>query len=70
VAPAWQPGRAAVGTEIVGTWRAKLAGKKTLDVSVTPFEPLPANVRAALDTEAAHLAAAHGIADLRLQFDA
>ncbi|WP_214102719.1 winged helix DNA-binding domain-containing protein [Acrocarpospora catenulata] len=43
------PGAVLLNGEIAGTWRAKMAGKNVLDLTVTAFEPLP---RPALEAEA------------------
>ncbi|MGW0431029.1 DNA glycosylase AlkZ-like family protein [Micromonospora sp. NPDC003197] len=60
------PGALLVDNEIVGVWRAKLAGRSRLEVTVTPFEPLPNRVRSAIDDEARVLAQARGAADVRV----
>ncbi|WP_093802493.1 DNA glycosylase AlkZ-like family protein [Streptomyces sp. Wb2n-11] len=60
------PGALLVGSEISGTWHAKSAGRR-LDVTVTPFGPLPTAVREALDAEAARVASARGAAEARLR---
>ncbi|HEX3591642.1 MAG TPA: crosslink repair DNA glycosylase YcaQ family protein [Pseudonocardiaceae bacterium] len=60
------PGALLVDGDIAGTWRAKLAGKTTLDVSVTAFTPLPKAVRAALDAEAERLAEVRGARQVRV----
>jgi hypothetical protein len=54
------PGVLMVDGEVAGTWRAKRASNTRLDVTVTPFEPLPARVRKALEPEAARLAEIRG----------
>jgi DNA glycosylase AlkZ-like len=64
-----KPGALLVDGEIAGTWRARMAGKSTLDTTVTPFEPLDARVRAELDTEAEHVAAARGAPNVRVGVD-
>jgi hypothetical protein len=64
------PGAVLVDGEVGGTWRAKLVGKKRLDVTVTPFEPLPARVRVAVDAEAERMAAVRGAPDVRVLIDA
>ena len=60
------PGALLVDGEILGTWRARLAGRTRLDVTVTPFAALPGRVRSAIDAEAGRLAAARGAADVRV----
>lgn len=59
------PGALLVNGEVAGVWRARMARKGRLDVTVTPFEPLGRPVRTALDVEARHLATARGATDLR-----
>ncbi|MEU9704915.1 winged helix DNA-binding domain-containing protein [Streptomyces sp. NPDC047981] len=59
------PGALLIGSEIAGVWRAKAAGRR-LDVTVTPFEPLPASVRGAVEAEAELVASARGAAEVRL----
>lgn len=65
-APLGAPGALLVNGEIAGTWRAKAAGKK-LTVTVTPFAPLPAGVRAAVEEEAQVVAAARGAASAQVE---
>ncbi|MGK5630712.1 DNA glycosylase AlkZ-like family protein [Streptomyces sp. URMC 123] len=64
--PVGGPGALLAGTEIVGTWRARAAGR-ALELTVTPFAPLSSAVRRALDAEAATVAAARGAAETRLR---
>ncbi|MFC8653630.1 DNA glycosylase AlkZ-like family protein [Streptomyces parvus] len=59
------PGALLIGSGIGGVWRAKAAGRR-LDVTVTPFEPLSASVRGAVEAEAELVAAARGAAEVRL----
>jgi hypothetical protein len=67
----WQvlgnPGVVLAHGEITGTWRAKLSGRRVLDVAVTPFEPL--RDRAALQREAERIGAARGVDDVRVRID-
>ncbi|MFK3983668.1 DNA glycosylase AlkZ-like family protein [Micromonospora sp. NPDC050397] len=60
------PGALLVDGEILGTWRARLAGRRRLEVAVLPFGALPGRVRAAIEAEAEHLAAARGVPDVRV----
>jgi hypothetical protein len=59
------PGVLLSGVDVVGTWRAKLTGKR-LDVTVTPFGKLAAEQLAEVDAEAARVAAARGVPDVRV----
>ncbi|WP_433207875.1 winged helix DNA-binding domain-containing protein [Dactylosporangium sp. CS-047395] len=54
------PGVLLADADIAGTWRAK-AVRKRLDVTVTPWIPLPAAARKALQHEADALAAVRGL---------
>lgn len=47
--------------EIAGTWRAKAAGRRRVDVTVTPFAPLGPAARRDLEAEAAVVAAARDV---------
>ncbi|MGH8888008.1 MAG: winged helix DNA-binding domain-containing protein [Egibacteraceae bacterium] len=64
------PGALLVDGEITGVWRARLAGRAKLEVTVTPFAPLSTHVRAAVEAEAAHVAAARGATDVCVRLDA
>ena len=46
------PGVVVVDGEIAGVWRAKMAGKKRVDLTVTPFGSMSAKVRKAAEAEA------------------
>jgi hypothetical protein len=63
------PGVVLVDGQVTGTWRAKLAGRKSLDVTVTLFEPLPKPSRRALADEANRLADVRGVPEARLRVD-
>jgi hypothetical protein len=65
-----KPGALLGDGEIVGTWRARMAGKTTLDIRVTPFEPLGTRIRTELETEAERVAAARGARNVRLSVEA
>jgi Winged helix DNA-binding domain len=56
------PGVLLVDGDIAGVWRAKMAGGKRVDLTVTPFRSLPAKTRKALEAEAAEVARARGAA--------
>jgi hypothetical protein len=60
------PGALLVDGEIAGTWRAKLAGRGRLQVTVTPFDKLTAAAGKAVETEAGHVAAARDV-EVRIQ---
>lgn len=59
------PGVVLDGVEVVGTWRARLAGRR-LDVQVDGFGNLAARVRKALDAEAERVAEVRGCAGARV----
>jgi hypothetical protein len=59
------PGALLADGDIAGTWRAKLA-KKTLEVTVKPFEPLPSQLQRAVTEESARIATARGVDDVRV----
>jgi hypothetical protein len=60
------PGAVLADGEIVGTWRAKLAKARTLEVTVTPFEPLTARTVEAIEAEARLVAAVRKTAEVRV----
>jgi Winged helix DNA-binding domain len=60
------PGALLVDGEIAGTWRSRKAGRTRLEITVTPFEPLPSGVHADLDEQAGRVAAARGLTDVRV----
>jgi hypothetical protein len=57
------PGVLLVDGEIAGTWRAKMAGRKRVDLTVTPFGSLSAAAVRAVEAEAAVVARAREVAD-------
>src|SRR5215207_5585001 len=63
------PGALLVDGEIAGVWRARMVGKKALEVTVTPFEPLAAGTRDAVHDEAGRVAAVRGAPSARLKLE-
>jgi winged helix DNA-binding protein len=57
------PGALLLDGEIAGVWRAKMAGRRRVDLTVTPFVTLSAAQRARLDDEAAQVARGRGAAE-------
>jgi len=62
------PGVLLLNGEIAGVWRAKMAGKKRVDLTVTPFGTLTAKDRKAIEAEAAEVARARGTDDATVTF--
>ncbi|BCJ52489.1 hypothetical protein Asp14428_39640 [Actinoplanes sp. NBRC 14428] len=62
------PGVILVDGEIAGVWRAKMAGRKRVDLAVTPFGTLGAKARRALEDEAAVVARAREVPDAAVTF--
>ncbi|MDO3702129.1 crosslink repair DNA glycosylase YcaQ family protein [Micromonospora sp. C28SCA-DRY-2] len=62
------PGALLVDGEVAGVWRAKVAGRGALEVTVTPFDgrALPGRARRELEAEAAVVAAARGATEVRV----
>lgn len=65
-----RPGALVVDGDIIGTWRARKASTKRLDISVAPFRRLPKARHGGLEHEAARIAASRGHADVRLTVEA
>ena len=64
------PGVLVVDGEIAGVWRAKMAGKKRVDLTVTPFGSLSAKVRKAVQAEASGaVARARGAEEATVSYD-
>jgi hypothetical protein len=57
------PGVLLVDGEIAGVWRAKMAGGKRVDLTVTPFGSLKAATRKVVEAEAAEVARARNVPD-------
>jgi hypothetical protein len=62
------PGVMLVDGEIAGVWRAKMAGKKRVDLTVTPFGALSTRARKAVEQEAAVVARARDAAEATVTF--
>ncbi|SDF51465.1 Winged helix DNA-binding domain-containing protein [Blastococcus fimeti] len=56
-----RPGAVLADGDVVGTWRARKAGK-ALDLAVEPFGPVPPALRAAVEEQAERLATFRGLA--------
>ncbi|MEU4215039.1 DNA glycosylase AlkZ-like family protein [Actinoplanes sp. NPDC026623] len=56
------PGALLIDGEIAGVWRARLAGRKRVDLTVTPFGSITAGARRAVEEESAVVARARGVA--------
>ena len=62
------PGVLLADGEVAGVWRAKMSGRKRVDLTVTPFGPLSAATRAAVDDEAGQVARARGADDATVAY--
>jgi hypothetical protein len=62
------PGVVLVDGEIAGVWRAKMAGRKRIDLTVTPFGSLTAKARKAVEAEADQVARARGADESTVAF--
>ncbi|MEU7905950.1 DNA glycosylase AlkZ-like family protein [Actinoplanes sp. NPDC049118] len=62
------PGALLIDGEIAGVWRARLAGRKRVDLTVTPFGSLTAKTRRAVEDESAVVARARGVAAATVTF--
>lgn len=60
------PGALAVDGEVAGTWRARMVGKRRLEVTVKPFETPGSDVRTEMEAEAAIVARARGAKNVNL----
>jgi len=63
------PGAVLAGGDIAGVWRARLAGKARLEVTVKPFEAMPASTRRGVGAEAGRVAAVRGVDDVRVRYE-
>jgi hypothetical protein len=62
------PGVVLVDGEISGVWRAKMAGRKRIDLTVTPFGSFSAKTRKAVEAEADQVARGRGADDSTVTF--
>ena len=62
------PGVLLLDGEIAGVWRAKMTGKKRVDLKVTPFGPLSVPARKAVAGEAATIARAREVPDATVTY--
>lgn len=63
------PGVVLADGEIVGVWRAKLAARKRVDLTVTPFGPLTRAQRAEIEEESAQVARARDVPAATVTFE-
>ena len=63
------PGVLLLDGEIAGVWRAKMSGRKRVDLTVTPFEKLSPAQRAAIEEESAHVARGRSVPAATVTFD-
>ena len=63
------PGALLLNGEIAGVWRAKAAGRKRLDLTVTPFDPISSTHRKQVEKEAAEVARARDFPTTTVTFD-
>jgi hypothetical protein len=63
------PGAVLVDGEVAGVWRAKMAGRKRVDLTVTQFTRLSATHRKKLETESAEVARGRGVADVTVNVE-
>ena len=62
------PGALLVDGEIAGVWRAKMAGRKRVDLTVTPFGTLNPRSRKAVEEEAEQVARARGAQEATVSY--
>ncbi|SNY62457.1 DNA glycosylase AlkZ-like family protein [Paractinoplanes atraurantiacus] len=63
------PGAILIDGEIAGVWRAKLAGRKRVDLTVTAFGKLPAGRRRQIEAESAEVARAREVPEATVAFE-
>lgn len=66
--PLGNPGVVLVDGEITGVWRAKMSGRKRVDLTVTPFEAMSAEARKAVEAEAGQVARARSADDATVTY--
>jgi hypothetical protein len=62
------PGILLLDGEIAGVWRAKMAGRKRVDLTVAPFGSLTAKARKAIDAEASQVARGRDVPDATVSY--
>ncbi|GAA2574230.1 crosslink repair DNA glycosylase YcaQ family protein [Winogradskya consettensis] len=62
------PGVLLVDGEIAGVWRAKMAGRKRVDLTVTPFGSLTAPARKAVEAESVEVARAREVPEATVAY--
>jgi hypothetical protein len=62
------PGVLLVDGEIAGVWRAKMAGQKRVDLTVTAFGTIGAKARKAVEAESAEVARARAVPDATVSY--
>ncbi|MEU4422720.1 crosslink repair DNA glycosylase YcaQ family protein [Actinoplanes sp. NPDC024001] len=67
--PLGNPGVLLVDGDIAGVWRARMAGRKRVDLAVTAFGTLSAAQRKRVDSEAAEVARARGVPDAAVSWE-
>ncbi|MBB2945239.1 hypothetical protein FB565_004972 [Actinoplanes lutulentus] len=67
--PLGNPGVLLVDGEIAGVWRARMAGRKRVDLTVSPFGELSAAQRKRVEEEAPEVARARGVPEAVVTFD-
>jgi hypothetical protein len=63
------PGALLIDGEVAGVWRAKMAGKKRVDLAVTAFGSIPAARRKQIEKESAEVARAREVPEATVTFD-
>ncbi|MEU4239596.1 crosslink repair DNA glycosylase YcaQ family protein [Actinoplanes sp. NPDC026619] len=63
------PGALLLDGEVAGVWRAKIVGRKRVDLTVTSFGSLPATRRKQVEDEAAEVARGRGVPEATVAFE-